>query len=89
MFVSVIHRITDPDRFFALATSATQNLPSDLRLPQSIASTDRSTAVCLWEAPSVERVREFLEPLVAGTSKNEYVQIEPSLSTGLPTTAVR
>lgn len=82
MFVSVIHRISDPDRFFEMASNA--SLPEDLRLPQSIASTDRSTVVCLWEASSVERVREFLEPLTAGICKNEYAQVDVALSTGLP-----
>lgn len=82
MFVSVIHRISDPGRFFEMASSA--NLPDDLRLPQSIANTDRSTVVCLWEASSVERVREFLEPLTAGICKNEYAEVDVSLSLGLP-----
>lgn len=64
MFVSVIHRISDPDRFFEMAGSAT--IPEDLRLPQVLSSGDRATTVCLWEAPSIERVRDFLEPLTAG-----------------------
>lgn len=88
MFVSVIHRITDPDRFFAMASNAAQDIPSDLRLPQSISNADRSTTICLWEAPSVERVREFLEPLTAGICKNEYAQVDPALSSGLPATTV-
>lgn len=88
MFVSVIHRISDPERFFEMASSATQNLPPDLRLPQSISNADRSTTVCLWEAPSVERVREFLEPLTAGMCKNEYAQVDPGLSLGLPAATV-
>jgi hypothetical protein len=88
MFVSVIHRITDPDRFFEMASSATQNIPSDLRLPQSISSADRSTTVCLWEAPSVDRVREFLEPLTAGICKNEYARVDVALSSGLPAPTV-
>jgi hypothetical protein len=85
MFVSVIHRITDPDRFFAMASETAQNLPSDLRLPQFIGNADRATMVCLWEAPSVDRVREFLEPLTAGMCKNEYAQVDAGLSSGLPT----
>jgi hypothetical protein len=88
MFVSVIHRISDPDRFFEMASSTAQNIPSDLRLPQYISSADRSTTVCLWEAPSVERVEEFLEPLTAGICKNEYAQVDVSLSSGLPETTV-
>lgn len=86
MFVSVIHRITDPERFFEMAGNAT--IPEDLRLPQVLSNADRSTTVCLWEAPSVQRVREFLEPLTAGICKNEYAEIDVSLSSGLPSATV-
>jgi hypothetical protein len=86
MFVSVIHRISDPDRFSAMAGSAT--IPEDLRLPQVLSSADRSTTVCLWEAPSIERVREFLEPLTAGICKNEYSEIDIKRSSGLPAATV-
>ena len=88
MFVSVIHRITDPDRFFEMAASTGQKIPPDLRLPQYISSADKSTTVCLWEAPSVARVRDFLEPLTQGICKNEYAQVDPSLSSGLPAPTV-
>jgi hypothetical protein len=86
MFVSVIHRITDPDRFFEMARNAA--IPQDLRLPQVVSNADRSTTVCLWEAPSVERVRDFLEPLSAGICTNEYGEVDASLSSGLPTATV-
>jgi hypothetical protein len=82
MFVSVIHRISDPDRFSEMARSAT--IPPDLRLPQVIAAADRATTVCLWEAPSVQHVRDFLEPLTVGICKNEYAEVDAGLSLGLP-----
>lgn len=88
MFVSVIHRITDPDRFFEMAGQTAQSIPGDLRLPQYVSSADRSTTICLWEAPSVERIRDFLEPLTAGICKNEYLQVDAGLSSGLPTATV-
>jgi hypothetical protein len=86
MFVSVIHRISDPDRFFEIARSSV--IPDDLRLPLSVSNADRSTTVCLWEAPSVQSVRDFLEPLAARVCKNEYAEVEPSLSLGLPATTL-
>jgi hypothetical protein len=86
VFVSVIHRISDPDRFSEMARSAT--IPQDLRLPQVISNADRSTTVCLWEAPSVQRVRDFLEPLTAGICTNEYAEVDAGLSLGLPAATV-
>lgn len=84
MFVSVIHRISDPDKFFAAAVSVADKLPSDLRVAQTVGGADRRTAICLWESPSVERVKAFLDPLTQGMSENEYIQIDSSLSNGLP-----
>jgi hypothetical protein len=71
-----------------MAGSAADKIPPDLRLPQYFSSADRSTTICLWEAPSVDRVREFLEPLTAGICKNEYAQIDVGLSSGLPAATV-
>jgi hypothetical protein len=88
MFVSVIHHITDPDRFFAMVAENSGKFPPDLRLPQYFSSADRSTMVCLWEAPSVARVQELLEPLTSGSCENEYLQIDTALSAGLPATTV-
>ena len=87
MFVSVIHRVSDPDAFWAAATSASEKIPAALKLSQSVTSKDRSTAICLWESPSLDEVRAFLEPLLGQVSKNEYILIDPEKSMGLPTTA--
>ena len=84
MFISVIHRISDPDAFAATAASAAKDIPVDVKLHQTVTGNDRSTAICLWEAASVDRVRSILEPLLGHASKNEYIQIDPSTSMGLP-----
>jgi len=86
VFVSVIHRVSDPDGFSEMTRNAT--IPEDLRLPQVISSTGRSTIICLWEAPSVQRVRDFVEPLTAGICTNEYTEVDAGLSLGLPSTVV-
>jgi hypothetical protein len=87
MFISVIHRISDPDAFGAIAANAAKDIPADLKLHQTVTSNDRSTAICLWEAASVDGVRDLLEPLLGQVSKNEYIPIDPSSSMGLPTAA--
>ena len=87
MYVSVIHRVSDPDAFWAIVADATKNIPADLKLPQFVTSSDRSTTICLWDTPSVDKVRAFLEPLLSKVCKNEYIPIDPANSGGLPTTA--
>lgn len=86
MFISVIHRITDPDAFWA-TVAATKEIPAHLKLHQTVTSDDRATAICLWEAASVDAVRELLEPLLGGVCKNEYVAVDSASSMGLPTAA--
>jgi hypothetical protein len=87
MFVSVIHRISDPDAFSAIAASAMKDIPAGFKLHQAMAGDDRSTAVCLWEAPTVDSVRNLLEPLFGRVCKNEYIPIDASNSMGLPAAA--
>ena len=87
MFISAIHRVSDPDAFAAAVASATPKLPSDLKVLLTATADDRSTVICLWEAPSVDKVRELVETHLGHASKNEYISIDPSKSMGLPTTA--
>jgi len=87
MFVSVIHRISDPDAFAAAVADATPKIPADLKVHLTAASDDRSTVICLWEAPSVEKVRDVVETHLGHASKNEYIRIDPSKSMGLPASA--
>ncbi|MBC5804965.1 MAG: hypothetical protein GIX02_05490 [Candidatus Eremiobacteraeota bacterium] len=84
MFVTVIHRINDPDQFESSAQSATPNIPSHLKLHQYLTGADRKTATCLWEAPSVEEIKKYLEPVSGQFSRNEYVQLNTEGSFGLP-----
>ena len=88
MFVSVIHRINDFDGFFATASVIMDKMPSDLKLPQYFTTSDHSTAVCLWEAPSADRVKEFLEPVIGKYSSNEYSEVDTQYAAGLPVVAV-
>jgi len=69
MFISVIHRISDPEAFSATAASAMKDIPADFKLHQAVTGNDRSTAICLWEAPTVESVRNLLEPLFGRVCK--------------------
>ncbi len=87
MFISVIHRISDPDAFSATAASAMKDIPTDFKLHQAVTGDDRSTAICLWEAPTVDSVRNLLEPLFGRVCKNEYISIDAASSMGLPTAA--
>jgi hypothetical protein len=48
---------------------------------------DRSVAVCLWEADSVDTLRDYLDSVTAGASENTYFEVDRERAMGLPETA--
>ena len=74
MFIVVQHTISDPSVFW---NSADPNaLPKDVKLHHTFPTADGTRAVCVWEADSIEAVRNVLEPMSAGAARNEYFQVE-------------
>jgi hypothetical protein len=82
MQVAVIHRIKDPDRFYSLIGDAMkEGPPPGLELPAQARGLDGRTLICLWEADSMDNLRETVESLVGEVADNEYIEAEYS---GLP-----
>ncbi len=83
MKVGVIHRISDPET----AQSRGQSLfdPQEgVRLLQFIPSQDFSAATCIWEAESIDAVRELVDPTLGDTSKQTYFAVNTEQAVGLP-----
>jgi len=76
MYVLVHHHVTDPEDFWATAQAALDRLPAELQLHQTLSARDGRRATCLWEADSVEAVREFIESALGAYSQNEYSEAE-------------
>jgi hypothetical protein len=51
-------------------------LPDDFRLPVHAATRDHTTAICIWQGPSVDAVRDLVESVVGQYSENEYYEME-------------
>ena len=83
--IAVQHQIKDPETFFGLTDEVVGNAPSGVQVRQFSPSEDHSQAVCLWEAPSVEAVRSYVES-VAGpeVTENAYYAIDAASAFGLP-----
>lgn len=52
-----------------------------------IGNQDGSKAVCVWEADSLDSIRNFVDPATEGIAMNEYFQANEQYSTGLPAQA--
>jgi len=87
MFVVVEHQIKNADAFFGAAESVVGGSPEDLKTIQFFPSGDRKRAVCLWEAPSVEAVKDYLEDKIASSSENTYYAVDNKVAMGLPVPA--
>jgi hypothetical protein len=76
MFVTVIHRIHDPEGFQAAEAKALEaGLPTGVALPIHAATGDHTLGVCIWEGGSVDAVREVVEGAVGAWAYNDYYEM--------------
>jgi hypothetical protein len=77
MFVTVIHRIHDPEGFQnAEAKALEAGLPDQVALPIHAASRDHRLGICIWEGESVAAVRGVVEGVVGPFADNEYYEMD-------------
>jgi hypothetical protein len=82
MYVTVIHRVSDPQGFMKAEDEAVAaGFPAGFSLPVHAATHDHGVGVCIWEGPSVESVRDLVEGVVGPYSENEYFEMSVD---GLP-----
>ena len=84
MYVLVHHTIRDPDVFWGTARELFPLVPAELRLHQTLASTDGTLATCLWEADSIDAVRDHVESSLGAASVNEYREAENRAGVAVP-----
>ena len=83
MYIVAQHRVKNPDRFW----SASPQGPGAPRLQAAYPSLDKSKGVCLWEADSIDSLRNYLDPATAGVTENTYFEVDGERATGLPEAA--
>ena len=86
MKVGVIHRISDPET----AQSQGQSLfdPHEgVQLLQFCPSQDFTAASCIWEAESIEAVRDLVDPTLGDASEQTYYAVDTEQAVGLPEAA--
>ena len=88
-YVVAIHNISDPDSFWSAADPSTE-LPPGVTLHATYPQPDGTRAVCLWEAESVDSVRQLVDQVSGSWSRNDYFEVDPQHvgTRGLPLGAV-
>ena len=85
MHVVVLHRITDSEKFFSIdAGEVAGGGPEGVQGVQFFPSTEKDSAVCLWETDSVDTLREYLDPATEGVAENTYFEVDSEQAMGLP-----
>ena len=74
MYIMVQHSISEPATFWNAADPNT--ISPKLKLHHTFPTPDGTRAVCIWEAASVDELRNQLEPLLSHMSRNEYFPVE-------------
>jgi hypothetical protein len=82
MHVAVIHQISDPEKFWGAANES--QLPEGITLHSALPNNDGSRAVCLWEADSLDTVKQLVEDTVGDVSNNEFFEVNAQNAQGLP-----
>ena len=87
-YVVAIHDIANPENFWSAADPST-DFPPGITLHSTYPRGDASKAVCLWEADSVDTVRQLVDGIVGDYSKNEFYEVDArhANTLGLPTAA--
>ena len=85
MYIVAKHEISDPAKFWAAAQEATPSIPEGVKLLQVLPSTSGSSAFCLWQAESLDVVKNLVESSVGAVSTNDYYEIDSGNAVGLPT----
>ena len=78
MYVVVMHRIKNPEAAFSRGEKLMKNegAPTGVRVLQFYPSRDRSTVTCLWEAPSVGPVQQYVDATLGDASENTCYDVD-------------
>lgn len=83
MFIVIQHQIHNPKKFQQCA-KAVFPLPKELHVHQFLPAPDLTKAVCLYEAPSIERLSQYLDARLTEASTQHYYPVLTEQAIGLP-----
>src|SRR3954469_7390222 len=83
-YVVVHHRLTDAQTAFARGADLLEGKGAGpgVRVLQFYPSRDQSAVACLWEADSVDTVREYVDSTLGDSSENSYFAVDADQARG-------
>jgi hypothetical protein len=83
MLIAIEHEIHDASAFQACAQEVFP-LPSGLRIYHFLPATDMSRAACLYEAASVDELRDYIDGTLGDASTQRYFPVDEANAIGVP-----
>ena len=89
MYVAIVHQVQDAQAFLSRGERLADpsNAPPGVVPRQFCPSTDLTAATCVWEAGSVEALRDYIDSTLGDASDNTYFEINTEYALGLSQTA--
>jgi hypothetical protein len=86
MYVAIVHQVKDAQAFLSRGERLADpsNAPPGVVPRQFCPSKDLSAATCVWEAGSVDAVRDYIDSTLGDASDNRYFEINTEDALGLP-----
>lgn len=88
MFIAIQHEIHNPEKFQKCAEEVFP-LPEHLHVHQFYPAIDMKKAVCLYEAPSIDQLSEYLDSKLGDASTQHYFPVMSEPAMGLPESVAR
>ena len=89
LYVVVQHRIKDAQTAFPRGENLLQGegAPRGMRVQGFYPSQDQSAVTFLWEADSVDAVRQYVDSTLGDSAENSYFEVDTKHALGLPVSA--
>jgi hypothetical protein len=86
MYVAIVHQVQDAQAFLSRGEPLDDpsNAPPGVVPRQFCPSKDLSMATCVWEADSLDAVRDYIDSTLGHSSDNTYFEINSEYALGLP-----
>jgi hypothetical protein len=83
MFVAIFHDIHDPE-LFKQKVNQMSPPPETFVRHHFLTAIDLSGATCLWDVPSVDALRDYVDPQLEPASTQTYLEVNEERAVGLP-----
>ena len=89
MHAVIHHFINDPVKWekgvqSIMSLMGQGKLPKGLKALEYLPSVDGRKADCVWEADSLDSLRQFIDHETSGAARNEYFEVNVDGAIGLP-----